>query len=214
MNFLFNLSGANAPLIKEYDIAPETKVEAGEVVGIENSLVNKASQCDGMLGVCAETHTGKHDELNSRADGNKVRVIIAPDAVYSAKAPVYTAESGTETTVTVPSAGLGISVNGGYAVLVSKAANSANADIVGTKRRISACSVTGDTAVVTVENGGIASKGDVYMLIPDIGGKLSLDTDGKSICFYNSASAVDFICVCTDTDAGTVGVKLKTTVLA
>ena len=44
MKFLFNLSGANTPLIKEFDIDSATAVYAGEVVGIKNNVVKKKAK--------------------------------------------------------------------------------------------------------------------------------------------------------------------------
>ena len=61
MNFLFNLSGANTPVIKEYDIAADEKISAGEVVGLSDGLIVKANDADSIIGVCAEDHTGEKD---------------------------------------------------------------------------------------------------------------------------------------------------------
>ncbi len=215
MNFLFNLSGANAPLIKEYDTSADAKIFAGEVVGLRKGVIVKANDADAVLGVCAEDHKGEKDQLNARADGTKIRVIIAPDAVYSAKAPKYIASSGsTATTLVTSSAGLSVSITSGKAILVSKAENSTNTDKIGTVRRISAVAVSGEKATVTLENGGIACAGDEYILIPDIGSKLQLTEDGFGVCFYNSATDVQFVCVCYDEKTQCVGVKLSTTLFA
>ena len=214
MKFLFNLSGANTPLIKEFDIDSATAVYAGEVDGIKNNVVKKATECEKMLGVCAETHTGTHDELNERADGTKIRVIIAPDSVYSVKAPHYEAKSGTTTTLAVSSTGLSSGLTSGFAVLVSKAQNSTNTDIPGTKRRITGCAVSGSTATVTLASGGAPVSGDVYMLMPDVGDMMDLTADATGVCFYNSASKLDLKCVCTDVSTGTIGVKFNTSIFA
>lgn len=215
MNFMFNITGANTPLIKEYDIASDTEVYAGELVSIENSLVIKAEDGKDVLGVCAEDHTGKADLLNARADGTKIRVNITDGAVYSAKAPEYTAKAGcTATTLVTASNGLSVSVKSGFAVLVSKADGSTNTDAVGTKRRISAVAVTGETAEVTLTDGGVPCEGDTYMIIPDIGDILYSDTENSGVCFFNSAAAASFKCVCTDEKTGFVGVKLTETVFA
>lgn len=214
MKFLFNLSGANTPLIKEFDIEKTTAVEAGEVVGIKDNTVTKAADCEKVLGVCAETHTGTHDELNDRADGTKVRVIIAPDTVYSSKAPLFVAKSGTDSTLAVSSAGLSAALKSGFAVLVSKAENSSNTDIPGTKRRITGCAVSGETATLTLEAGGVPVKGDVYMLIPCVGDTMYLTSDAKGVCFYNAYSQDSLTCVCTDVDTGNIGFKINTSIFA
>ena len=213
MNFMFNLSGSNIPVIKEYDTDNGTNIVCGEVVGITDGKVVPAADADTVLGVSAEEHSGEHDTLNTRADGTKVRVIIAPDAVYFVKAKEYTAVSGTATTLTVPSEGLSVNVNEGYAVLVSKTGTSLNTDAVGTARKISGCTVSGEAAVLTLEEGGAAAEGDVYMLLPEIGGKMQLDEAGTGVCFYGNA-ACELICVCTDKKNGTIGVKLLNTIFA
>ena len=146
MKFSFNASGANAPLIREYDITPTFAVKEGEALGIADSIAVKADDGDHLLGVCAEEHTGVHDELNPRADGSKIRVNIAPHAVYETALPKVAAKSGGATTLVVDSAGLSASVASGRAVLVAKAATSANTDEVGSARRISACAVSGGNA--------------------------------------------------------------------
>ena len=68
-----------------------------------DSLVTKAGDGDFIIGVTQEEHTGEHDELNSRSDGTKIRINIAPDAVYEVPLPSYTAKSGTATTIVTDS---------------------------------------------------------------------------------------------------------------
>ena len=203
MKFTFNASGANAPLIREYDIASSTVIHAGEVVGTADNLLVKADSADSLLGVSAEEHTGKHDELNARADGTKLRVNIAPQAVYEAALPCFTATGGTETTLVTAASGLSTSLNSGCAVLISKAAGSANTDQVGSSRRISARTISGSAAA-----------GDIYRIVPDVGDELVLDASGTGVAFYRAATTVKFICAYTDKARGVVGVKLKAPLLA
>lgn len=99
------LPGANAPFIREYDIATSTAIKDGEAVGIADNKVVAAESGDHVLGVAAEEHTGKHDELNARADGGKIRVNIAPQAIYEASLPCFTATGGSATTLVIPSSG-------------------------------------------------------------------------------------------------------------
>ena len=214
MNFMFNLSGANAPFIKEYNIASDCNIALGEVVGITDGVVVKALGADAILGVSAEHHSGKEDILNARACGTKIRVLCSPDAVYSAKAPEYTVLTATQTTLRIPSIGLSSTLNSGYAVLVSKAENSLNTDAIGTARRISACAVEGDFATITLSAGSIAQSGDVYMILPDIGQKLALDTTACGVCFYNSSSSCVLTCVSACEKTGNIGVKLDNTIFA
>lgn len=214
MKFSFNVSGANAPVIREYDIAASTAVKDGEALGIADNTVVKAESGDHVLGVSAEEHTGKHDELNTRADGRKIRVNIAPSAVYETALPCFTATGGSATTLIIASSGVSTSLTSGRAVLVSKAAGSANTDKVGASRRISACAVSGSAATLTLTSGGKPAAGDVYMLIPDVGDEMYLDAAGDGVCFYRSGATVKFVCVYADEKRGVVGVKFKAPVFA
>ncbi len=209
-----NLSGANAPLIKEYDTASNTALKAGEAVGLSGGLVVRAKNAAKVLGVCAEEHPGVHDELNARADGKKVRVNIAPDAVYQADLPTVTPTGGSATTLVVASTGLSTSVTSGYAVLVSKGEGSGNTDKVGTKRKISSCAISGSNATLTIASGGVPSASDVYMLMPEIGDEMYLDETGAGVCFYTADNSVKLVTVYTDFTRGKVGVKAKTHIFA
>ena len=214
MKFTFNASGANAPLIREYDIASSTAIHAGEVVGTVDDLLVKADSADSVLGVSVEEHTGKHDPLNARADGTRLRVNIAPQAVYEAALPCFTATGGTATTLVTAASGLSTSLASGCAVLLSKADGSTNTDSVGTSRRISACTVSGSSENITLASGGTPAAGDIYRIIPDVGDELVLDASGMGVAFYRAATTVKFICVYTDKARGTVGVKLKAPLFA
>ena len=214
MKFAFNASGANAPFIREYDIATSTAIKDGEAVGIADNKVVAAESGDHVLGVAAEEHTGKHDELNARADGGKIRVNIAPQAIYEASLPCFTATGGSATTLVIPSSGVSTSLTSGRAVLVSKADSSANTDKVGTSRRISVCAVSGSLATLTLASGGVPESGDVYRLVPDVGDEMYLDASGCGVCFFRTGATVKFICAYSDEERGVVGVKLKAPVLA
>lgn len=210
MNFLFNACGANTPLIKEYEIAKDTEIKAGEAVAINDSLVVKADDGDIILGVSAEDHSGKEDILNVRSNGEKIRVNIACGTIYEASAPVYTVLAGSSSnSLVVSSAGLSANIKSGRAVLISKAENSANEAALYSERRITACSVSGANATLTVEDGETASEGDVYMIIPDIGDEVYLNFAGTGISLYNSASTVKLICACADKTTGKLGVFFK-----
>ncbi len=214
MKFTFDLSGNGIPLIKEYDIDSEIAIGDGEVVGLAGSKVVKADDAECILGVAAEEHTGTHDELNARSDGTKIRVIISPDAVYGAAAKAYIASTGNETTIVVPSDGLSVGVNSGYAVLVRKAENSLNTDEIGTKRKISECTIAGNGAALTVEAGSAPSNGDVYILIPEIAGEMQLDSTGLGVCFFRQDSGCKFKTVAVSDDYKTIYVKINGSVFA
>lgn len=214
MKFAFNDSGANAPFIREYDIATSTAIKDGEAVGITGNKAVRAESGDHVLGVAAEEHPGKHDELNARADGGKIRVNVAPQAIYEAALPSFTATGGSATTLVIPSSGVSASLTSGRAVLVSKADSSANTDKVGTSRRISACTVSGSSATLTLASGGVPGNGDVYRLIPDVGDEMYLDASGCGVCFFRTGATIKLICAYSDEERGVVGVKLKAPVLA
>lgn len=213
MKFSFNASGANAPLIMEYDIAANTAIYAGEAVGVKNGLIVKASAATTLLGVAAEDHSGVEEFLNPRANGEVIRVNIAADAVYEVKAPRFTAKSGTATTLVTETAALSTAVTSGRAILVAKAANSANSDEIGSARRISACAISGANATLTLASGGVPAAGDEYMLLPDVGTELYLDASGTGAALYAAGSTVKLYTVCTDATRGTIGVAFKSTLL-
>ena len=91
MDFKFNLSGNNIPLIKDFPINENESIAYGEAVGIKDGLVVKADEAEDILGVAVENHSGEKSELNARSNGNKIRVIISTDAVYGVKSKEYTA---------------------------------------------------------------------------------------------------------------------------
>ncbi len=214
MNFMFNLSGNNIPLIKEFDIDAETCVACGEAVGLLFDKVVKADEAGLILGVTAEEHTGVHDELNARSDGTRIRVIISPDAVYGMNNKEYVAVSGTETSVTVPSDGLSVNVSSGCVMLVKKGENSVNTEPIGTKRGISACDVNGSTANLTIEAGSVSSKGDVYVIIPETGTMLYSDENGTGACLFRQSARAKYTFVCADSDGKTLYAKLNGSVFA
>lgn len=214
MDFMFNLAGNNIPLIKEFRIDAEACVACGEAVGLLDDKVVRADEAGVILGVAAEEHTGIHDELNARSDGTGIRVIISPDAVYGMNNKEYVAVSGTETSVTVPSDGLAVSVDSGCVMLVKKGENSVNTDRIGTKRRISACAVNGDTATLTVEAGSASSEGDVYVIIPETGTMLYGDENGTGVCLFRQSAKAKYTFVCADSDGKTLYAKLNGSVFA
>ncbi len=214
MKFSLHLNGATTPLILEYDIDPTKAVHTGEIVGLSDGTVVSADEADAILGIAAEEHTGVHDELNARADGNRIRVCVSPDAVYETSLMYFEATGGTATTLQTTSVGLSASVKSGRAVLVSKVVGSTNTDRVGDSRRIGAVSVSGGTATVTLSSGGVPCAGDMYMFVPDAGDELALDATGKGVCFYRAGNTTKFVCVYTSDDRGVVGVKLKTPLFA
>jgi hypothetical protein len=184
MKFSFNTTGANQPVIREFDIDNALCVNQGEVVCIKDSKVTTETKDTISLGVCAETHTGEKDLLNTRANDEKVRVIVGADSVYETKMPEISATSGSNTTLVCIFDGFNASVKG-TVKLIRKADGSQNTDAIGTQRRIISATVSGNNVTITLEEGGIICAGDEYVLIPDLGEILYLDQNRTGIVFEN-----------------------------
>ena len=161
--------------VREYDIAAATAIKAGQVVTLTEGLVTAAiaAQTGKILGVAAEDHSGAADALNPRSNGTKILVLDAPDAIFRCKAPVVAATGGSATTVTASTLGAfsNDDFNGGYLMLVEKAANSTNTDAIGTIKRITdyAYTSSGTVSTFTVASGATAVAGDKYVIFPPVG---------------------------------------------
>ncbi len=215
MKFLFNASGANTPLIRDYDIASATCIYKGQVVGVKNSLIVSVHSADYVVGVAEEDHTGTADMLNPRNNGTKIRVNMAPDAVYTTAAPnQYVTTGSTATKICISALNVSSGMTSGSLVLVSKGSGSTNTDKIGKVRTISACSVADNVATVTVSSGGTACSGDVYAYVPHIGTDMTVDLGGMGVVQYDSSSTVKAKVVFTDAEKLILGVKLKTPYLA
>ena len=182
MDFLYGIGGANIPVIKEFDVESTTVLYAGEAVGIKNGLVTKNLE-DGVLGVCAEDHSGKEDILNKRANGKKIRVDVTMGGVYKMKAPVINPLSGgMKLTVSAGEACEGL--DGAKVVLYMKDAFSVNNDKIGTVYNVvSSAEEAGNIALNLDRTCGV-SLGDTFMLLPAPGfeGKFgTMDTGIKVV---------------------------------
>lgn len=171
MNCYQKIDGAVLKSAREYDIAPDTQIKAGQVVKLTAGLVVAAAagETGALLGVAAEQHTGADDALNPRSHGKKIMVWDDPDLVMQCRAPEIEVTSGTATTIVAS----GIATfanddfNGGYVKLISKAEDSTNTDEIGHVRRITDF-VAADKSF-TLEDGGTPAAGDVYAVFPPIG---------------------------------------------
>ena len=186
MKFYQKLDGAVLISAREYDIAYNADIKAGQLVKLSEGKVSSAvaAETGALLGVAAEAHSGAADALDPRANGTKILVYDDPEAVYQCAAPQITAASGSSTTL-VFTAGQYFAAddfNGGYVKLVSKAAGSTNTDEIGTVRAISDYAVTASTSgTFTIASGGTPYAGDVYAVFPPPGfakGNLSTNRDG------------------------------------
>lgn len=170
MRQIEDVTGAVLHSEREYDIAPETAVVIGQVVKLAGGLVVPAAAAEtgAILGYAAESHSGKADALNPRADGKRILVQDAPTAVAVCPAPVLKATGGTETTIKATAAAFSANAfQGGYV----KGPD-------GHMRAITASAVDSGTLTLTVESGETPEVGDEYVIFPPIGfaaGNLSAD---------------------------------------
>ena len=191
MKFYQKLDGASHISAREYDIAANTAIKEGQLVKLTDGLVTAAAAAEtgAVLGIAAENHSGSADALDNRADGKKIMVIDDRDVVVQCAAPRITAASGTATTIVADALATFADddFKGGYVKLVSKAAESANTDVVGQVRRITGFAAASKT--FTVEEGGAASAGDVDAVFPPVGfAKGGLTADGAGIVLTTAAN--------------------------
>ncbi len=180
MKFLYSLSGANHPVIKEIRINKTDKFVKGKVVRVSIDGYVSHYAVGNCLGVAAEDHTGEKDILNPRADGETVRIDITHGGVYSVPVPRISVTASTSSGFTCSSTGLTGLIMGMRAVLVEKGDNSENTDSVGTERLITDVSISGGIATLTVSGIGTVGVGDVYAIVPNTGYKGYLADDCES----------------------------------
>ncbi len=181
MKFLYGLHGANIPVIREFDIASKTKIQAGMIVRCSADGIVSPNSIGNCIGVAAEDHSGEKDILNERSNGTKVRVDITGGGVYSVPAPKFTSsQAGTATTFICENTDANSSPIGSSLMLVAKGGNSTNTDSVGTMRKIWNVTVASGKTTMTLENGGASCEGDVYALIPYCGFKGNVANDNKN----------------------------------
>lgn len=180
---------------REYDIAYNTAIKAGQVVKLTEGLV-VAATANGtaqVLGIAAENHSGVADALDPRANGTKIMVYDDPMMIMTCPVPVVTAAGGSATTVTASTLGAFSSddFNGGYLKLIGKASGSTNTDEIGTVYRITdyAYAAEGTVSTFTHASGGTANAGDTYELYPPRGFKKgNLDTGIEKLVLTATAS--------------------------
>lgn len=209
MKFLYCASGANQPAVKEFEVIADKEINEGQVVCVKDGVIDGTVKDGVVLGVCAETHTGKSDILNRRANGNRLRVNITPDAVYAAKAKKITAALGcSATAIKCSDSTFSASVKSGSLVLCEKASGSTNTDEIGAIRKISATAVSSGTVTFTVDEGAVACEGDVYEFYPELGDEMYLDAEGFGYAAVNALTDVKLKTVGADTKKSEVHFKL------
>lgn len=155
---------------RPYPIESDTAIMAGSVVKLVGGLVVQAAAAEtgAILGIAAETHTGKEDMLDIRNNGEEILVFDNPELIFESGAPELTAESGTETTLVFSDVAAGVAAAAmvtGVVQLKSRVDGGGNKDVPGQCRKISAYA----DKTATVSSGGAAADGDVYYVYPAIG---------------------------------------------
>ena len=159
-----NAGGHVGLTARNYPIAYNTAISAGEVVQLSGGLVvaAAANQTAAILGIAAENHPGTSDALNPRANGTEILVYDNPELIFECPAPTFAASGGTATTVTTTTTDVATTTadafNGGF--LVSPKGN---------KRAVTDFANSTTTNTFTVPSGETAADGDVYTLYPQIG---------------------------------------------
>lgn len=205
MKYLYNASGANQPFIKEFKIAENANLKRGEAVSLVNGNIVAYQPSAGLAGICAEDHTGQADTFHPRSNGPGVYVNVTPFGVYSTRAILLTAGTGSTATKMIFTNGNLVAaagaLDGSVLKLVQKAGGSTNADAIGTVRTISGSA--GADHGVTVTSGGVAAAGDVYAFFPATGiSSLAICADDSSTLDIASSSANGmFLAIDADTDA-------------
>lgn len=180
---------------REYDIAYNTAISAGQVVKLTEGLVVAAGagETGQVLGIAAENHSGSADALDPRANGTKIMVWDDPALIWQCPAPVVAATGGSATTMTANTlaAFSNDDFNGGYIKLVEKAAGSTNTDPIGKIDRITdyGYNSTGTVSTFTKASGGTPYSGDKYEIYPPVGFKKgNLDTYRQKLILTATAS--------------------------
>ena len=180
---------------REYDIAAATSIKAGAVVKLSAGLVVAAGagETGQILGVAAEDHTSGAGPFNPRADAKKILVYDDPMQIFQCPVPVVAATGGSATTMTASTLGAfsNDDFNGGYIMLVEKAADSTNTDPVGKVDLITdyAYNSTGTVSTFTKASGGTPYTGDKYAIFPPIGFKKgNLDSDRSKLVLTATAN--------------------------
>ena len=190
-----NADGHVGLTARNYPIAPDTAIRAGQVVKLSGGRVTAAAAAEtgAILGIAAEDHPGVPDALDPRADGTEIRVCDAPGLLFECHAPTVRASGGSATTLAAAAGEIASAIaddafNGGLLVLVRKAAGSANTDPLGVRLPITDYAKSGTT--FTKPDGGVPSEGDTYELYPPIGSSLgALDETAENLVFRAAGAA-------------------------
>lgn len=204
MRAIQNAGGHVGLTARNYPIATNTDIKAGQVVKLSGNLVVSAAATEtgAILGIAAENHSGTTDALNPRNNGTEIMIYDNPELIFECHAPSFEAASGSATTI-VPDTGevdadaADDAFNGSVAVLVKKAASSTNTDYIG--KRITITDYAKSGTIMTKASGGTPADGDTYELYPAlgaaVGGVASLDSTNKSTLVLTTKGATKLKCV-------------------
>lgn len=209
MRAIQNAGGHVGLTARNYPIATNTDIKAGQVVKLSGGLVVSAiaAETSPILGIAAENHTGVADSLNARNNGAEIKVFDNPELIFECPAPKIKAASGSATTIVpaedaVDANAADDSFNNSIAILVEKAASSNNTDFIGKKITITDYAKTG--TIMTKASGGAPAAGDVYEVYPvigaSVGGIASLDSTSLSKLVVSTKGATKIKCVGHDYD--------------
>lgn len=182
MEFYMNSNGNTVPNIKKFRTSETEPIKKGTLMMAKEGELIRSDGTFTAVGILAEDYDPNPNELNAHAGDGFVRVIISPNAVYRILPFRMTlAENGTSTTMTWPGTAptSNNAFKNGYFRLVEKGEKSSNTDPIGTIRHVTE-SVGPD---ITLEEGGIASAGDVFDVFMPIGSSfLTVDAEDPTRC--------------------------------
>ena len=211
MKFLYSLTGANVPVIKEFDTYNTEKIEKGDVLFLDIGKKATKSNSGNVLGVSAETHSGKEDILNERSNKDKIRVDITAGGVYSVAPLLLTAvQDGSTGSFFCSDENVDYSVEGFKLVLVEKAEGSENTDNIGDVRNVSFGSPEEGKINMSISAGGKTCKGDVYAMYPAVGTEGYYNENGGNFIITNG-TGICIVAVGANIEKGYVEVKLSHT---
>ena len=196
MNIIYNSNGSQVDSVKEYDIAYNTAVSIGQVVKLSAGKVvlAAAGETGAILGIAYENHPGTADALNPRANGTRIKVLDAPNAVFECAAPQITATGGSTTTF-VASTVSGFAdgdFTGGKMKLIAKGASSTITDPVGAIYPITGSTAASGTFTTTTTITGGVTAGDIFAIFPPIGFQKGNLDSGISKLVLTASAAIPF----------------------
>ncbi len=180
MKYSYALTGAGIPVIREFETDKTAEIYEGRAVGLENGKVTVNTE-NGVLGVCAENHSGNKDILNARADGDRIRVDITSLGVYEVNMPEIIVNNGGAGIISCIKEGVGENMAGCEIIAVKK--NDGTFISYKNGIEIKSVSVSGEYADISVSGTTDLFLGDILVIKPFAGMTVKLSADGRGIAF-------------------------------